>query len=168
MTSQTSPNILRSLRNGRRLTVEVSEASAKRVYRQINMKKSMRLGIVALCLATACLAQEGLTVRTEGKKRVSATEAEKIYLSACSVVQREFGGTRSVRPRVTLILGANRDAVWFDDREITLTKWDPRLFAQGVVVFAFEDLMPLDQRRVLASRAVNWADATVEIDKVGK
>jgi hypothetical protein len=132
------------------------------------MKKSMRLGIVVLSLATACLAQQGLTVRCDRKQKVSATEAEKIYLSACSVVQREFGGVRSVRPRVTLILGANRDAILFNDRKIELTKWEPRLFAQGVVVFAFEDLMPLDQRRVLASRAVNWADATVGIDEVGK
>jgi hypothetical protein len=132
------------------------------------MKKSMRLGIVILSLATACLAQQGLTVRSDGKQKVSSTEAEKIYLSACSVVQREFGGARSVRPRVTLILGTKRDAVLFDDRKIELTKWEPRLFAQGVVVFAFEDLMPLDQRRVLASRAVNWADATVEINEVEK
>jgi hypothetical protein len=132
------------------------------------MKKSMRLGIVILSLTTTGLAQQGLTVRSEGKQKVSATEAEKIYLSACSVVQREFGGARSVRPRVTLILGANRDAILFNDRKVELTKWEPRLFAQGVVVFAFEDLMSLDQRRVLASRAVNWADATVEINEIEK
>jgi hypothetical protein len=132
------------------------------------MNKRLRLAILILSLVTTSLAQEGLSVRAQGKQNVPATEAEKIYLSACSVVQREFGGTKSVRPRVTLILGANRDAVLFDDRKIELTKWEPRLFAQGVVVFAFEDLMPLDQRRVLASRAVNWADATVEINEVEK
>jgi hypothetical protein len=132
------------------------------------MNKRLRLAILILSLVTTSLAQEGLSVRAQGKQNVPATEAEKIYLSACSVVQREFGGTKSVRPRVTLILGANRDAVLFDDRKIELTKWEPRLFAQGVVVFAFEDLMPLDQRRVLASRAVNWADATVGINEVEK
>jgi hypothetical protein len=132
------------------------------------MNQSMRLGIVVLSLATACLAQQGLTVRSDGKQKVSATKAEKIYLSACSVVQREFGSGRSVRPRITLILGANRDAILFNDRIVELTKWEPRLFAQGVVVFAFEDLMPLDQRRVLASRAVNWADATVDINEIEK
>jgi hypothetical protein len=97
-----------------------------------------------------------------------AAEAEKIYLSACSAVQREFGGNRLVRPRVTLILGAHEDVALFQEREIRLTKWDPRLFAQGVVVFAFEDLMPLDHRLVLAARAVNWADATVEIERFEK
>jgi hypothetical protein len=40
--------------------------------------------------------------------------------------------------------------------------------AQGVVVFAFEDLMPVEQRLILAKRAVNWADATVEIERVEK
>src|SRR4051812_35028598 len=104
------------------------------------MNNLLRLGIVVLGLATTCLAQDRLTIRVEGKHKVSATEAEKIYISACSVVQREFGGTREVKPRITLILGAKRDEILFDDREITLTKWDPRLFAQGVVVFAFEDL----------------------------
>jgi hypothetical protein len=132
------------------------------------MKNSMSLGIAVLSLATACFAQQGLTVRSEGKQKVPATEAEKIYLSACSVVQREFGDAKSVRPRVTLILGAKRDAIWFNNREIELTKWEPRLFAQGVVEFAFEDLMPVDQRRVLASRAVNWADATVNINELEK
>lgn len=136
--------------------------------RWMNMNKRLRLAIVILSLVTTCLAQEGLTVRREGKQKVSATEAEKIYLSACSVVQREFGGTRSLRPRVTLVLGADRDVALFRTREIRLTKWEPHLFAQGVVDFAFEDLMPLDQRARLANRALSWAGATVQIDEFEK
>ena len=82
---------------------------------------------------------------------------DKLYLSACSAVQREFGGTRPVRPQVTLVLGADKDEALWDRREIRLIKWNPHLFAQGVVVFAFEDLMPLDERMAVATRAVNWA-----------
>ena len=96
---------------------------------------------MVLSLATACLAQEGLTIHSTVKQKWPAAEAEKIYLSACSAVQREFGSNRAVRPQVTVVLGADKDAVLFDEREIRLTKWDPHLFAQGVVVFAFEDLM---------------------------
>ena len=127
------------------------------------MNKWLRTGIVVLSLATACLAQEGLTIHRKEKQKWPAAEAEKIYLSACSAVQREFGSNRAVRPQVTVVLGADKDAVLFDEREIRLTKWDRHLFAQGVVVFASEDLMPVEQRLILAKRAVNWADATVDI-----
>jgi hypothetical protein len=132
------------------------------------MNNWLRSGIVALSLATACLAQEGLTIHSKVKQKWPAAEAGKIYLSACSAVQREFGSNRAVRPQVTVVLGAEKDAVLFDEREIRLTKWDRHLFAQGVVVFAFEDLMPVEQRLTLAKRAVNWADATVEIERVEK
>jgi hypothetical protein len=132
------------------------------------MNKWLRLGIVVLGLATPCLAQEGLTIHSKAKQKWPAAEAEKIYLSACSAVQREFGSNRAVRPQMTVVLGADKDAVLFDEREIMLTKWDRHLFAQGVVVFAFEDLMPVEQRLILAKRAVNWADATVEIERVEK
>ena len=56
----------------------------------------------------------------------------------------------------------------WDRREIHLTKWDPNLFAQGVVIFAFEELLPTEQRRLLAKRAVTWADSTVELDHFRK
>ena len=132
------------------------------------MNKRLRLGIVVLSLATACLAQEGLTIHSKGKQKWPAAEAEKIYLSACSAVQREFGSNRAVRPQVTVVLGADRDEVSFDKREIRLTKWDRHAFAQGVVLFAFEDLMPVEQRVVLAKRALIWADATLDIEHVEK
>jgi hypothetical protein len=60
-------------------------------------------------------------------------------------------------------LGADKHVLSFDEREIRLTKWDRRAFAQGVVMFAFEDLMPVEQRLMLAKRAVIWADSTVDI-----
>ena len=102
------------------------------------MTNRLRFVIVVLILATACLAQEGLTVHRHGKQKWPAAEAQKIYSSACSVVQREFGGNRSVTPRVTLVLGADKNVVWLEDREIRLTKWDRYAFAQGVVMVAFQ------------------------------
>jgi len=128
----------------------------------------LTLVIVALALPMACLAQEGLTVHSKGKQKWPAAEAQKIYLSACSVVQREFGGNRLVAPRVTLVLGADKNEVWFQDREIRLTKWDRYGFAQGVVWLAFEGLMPSQQRLTIAKRAVNSVDATVDIEQLRK
>lgn len=136
--------------------------------KEVNMNKRLRLEIVVLILTTACLAEEGLTVHSRGKQNWPAIEAEKIYLSACSAVQREFGSNRAIRPQVTIVLGADENMLLFAEREIKLTKWDRHLFAQGIVVFAFWDLMPIEQRRILANRAVDWADATVEIERVEK
>jgi hypothetical protein len=130
------------------------------------MISAMKFSIFVLVLATACLAQEGMTVHFKGKQKWPAAEAEKIYFSACSAVQREFGGNRAVRPQVTVVLGAEKDEVLFDQREITLTKWDRQLFAEGVVIFAFEDLMPVEQRLMLAKRAVIWADSTADVERL--
>jgi len=73
------------------------------------MTNRLRFLIAVLVLATACFAQEGLTVQRNGKQKWPGAEAQKIYLSACSVVQREFGGNRPVAPRVTLVLGADKN-----------------------------------------------------------
>ena len=132
------------------------------------MFSPVKFTISVLFLATACLAQEGMPVYFKGKQKWPAAEAEKIYLSTCSAVQREFGSSRAVRPQVTVVLGADKDEVSFDEREIRLTKWDRHAFAQGVVLFAFEDLMPVDQRLILAKRAVIWDDSTVEVERLAK
>jgi hypothetical protein len=131
------------------------------------MANRLRFGIVVLILATACLAQEGLTVHSKEKQKWPAAEAQKIYLSACSVVQREFGATHSVAPTITLVLGVEKNVVRFDTREIRITKWDRYLFAQGVVILAFEDLM-MDRRTAMAQRAVTWVDATVDVERLTK
>jgi len=132
------------------------------------MKKAARLAVVVFALALGCWPQNFLAVQVKGRQEWPAEEADKLYLSACSVVQREFGGSRPVRPQVTLVLGADKDEALWDRREIRLIRWDPYLFAQGVVVFAFEDLMPLDQRMAVTRRAVNWAGSTVAIRATSK
>jgi hypothetical protein len=132
------------------------------------MTNRLSLLMVFLIMATVSLAQEGLTVQNKGKQKWPAAEAQNIYLSACSVVQREFGGNRSVAPTVTLVLGTDKNEVWFQDREIRLKKWDRYAFAQGVVWLAFEDLMPSQQGLTITKRIVSWADATVDIEQLRK
>src|SRR5579864_4231697 len=127
------------------------------------MFPAVKFTISVLALAGASLAQDGLTIDNKHKESVSTPVAEKIHSSACAVVQREFDIKRPLRPRVRLVLGADKNEVWFAGREIRLTKWDGYAFAQGVVWLAFEDLMPLPQRLTIAKRAVIWADSTVEI-----
>ena len=131
------------------------------------MTGRLKFVIVLLNLATMGLAQEGLTVQSKGKQKLPVAEAQKIYASACAVVQREFGATRPVMHRVILILGANNNEVGFDERQIRLTKWDRGAFAQGVVMLASSDIL-LDRRMSLARRALTWSDATVDAKQLGK
>jgi hypothetical protein len=132
------------------------------------MMNALKFGISILSLAAVCLAQDGLTIDNKHKERVSAPEVKKIYSSACSVVQREFDIGHTLHPQVRLVLGADKNEIWFAGREVRLTKWDRYAFAQGVVWLAFEDLMPSQQRLTIAKRAVSWADSTVEIERLAK
>jgi hypothetical protein len=102
-----------------------------------------------------------LIIRAIGRQK-PPTDAEKVYLSACLAVEREFRSSNPVRPRVTLTLGAAKNEAFWSTREIRLTNWSPELFAQGVVMFAFEDLLPDGKRVDVAKRAVRWADSTVD------
>jgi len=132
------------------------------------VNKSLKLTLVTLALAIACFAQDSMvTVTSKGKQKWPAQEVDKIYLSACSAVQREFGGT-AVRPPVTLVLGADKDGVDLTKRTIQLIKWDRDLFAQGVVLLAFQDLLSPQRRVNMAKRAVNLLDETVDIGEVAK
>ena len=128
----------------------------------------VKFTIYVVALAAASSAQDSLTIDSKHKERVFAPEVEKIYSSACSVVQREFDISHPLHPQVRLVLGADKNEIWFAGREIRLTKWDLHAFAQGVVWLAFEDLMPSQQRLTIAKRAVSWADSTVEIERLAK
>ncbi len=128
------------------------------------MTSVLKAAVLALTLTTACLAQESLiTVSNKGKQKWPPQEVDKIYFSVCSAVQREFGGDRTVSPRLALVLGADKNAVDFDNKKIVLIKWNRELFAQAVVLLAFEDLMTEQRRRTIARRALNWAGATIDV-----
>jgi hypothetical protein len=132
------------------------------------MLTALKFTISVLAFAAACLAQDGLTIDNKHNERVSTPEVQKIYSSVCTVVQREFDFRPPLHPQARLVLGADKNEIWFKGREIRLTKWDRYGFAQGVVWLAFEDLMPSQQRLTIAKRAVTWADSNVEIERVAK
>ncbi len=124
--------------------------------------------VAVLVLTASGWAQTLFGVRVIGKQNWPAKEADRLYLSACTVVQQEFGTRQPVRPRLTLVLGAERNQAFLDKREVRLTQWNPYLFAQGVVIFAFEELMGPDKTLAIAIRAVRWADSVVEINAISK
>lgn len=135
-----------------------------------NACKLLTLFAALLLLTAVSAAQEGLTIRNNTNQEWPSAEAEKIYRSSCAVVQREFGSSRELKPKVTLVVGANKDneGLFFKSREIRLAKWDRYMFAQGIVWLAFEDLMPHEQLLLVSKRAVAWADATVAVGQIAK
>jgi hypothetical protein len=130
--------------------------------------RAIGVGAALLVLATAGWAQGGFTVDSKGKDQVPGVEAQKIYDSACAVVEQQLGANRTVRPQFKVVLGAAENSVNYDRRELKLTKWDPYLFAQAVVMLSFEDLMSPKQRAEMAKRALTWADATIDVHHLTK
>jgi hypothetical protein len=106
------------------------------------------------------------TIYNPRSQTVPYAEAQAIYLSACKAVEQEFSRTDPVRPRLTLLLGAGNDRVYYPKREIQLTKWDKYQFAEGVVLLAVDDLLTEDKKISLTRLAVLEADSTVDISEL--
>jgi hypothetical protein len=136
--------------------------------KKVVMARPLVLPIAILLLVTAGVAQDGLTISAKAKPPQLMEEAHELYLSACATVQHEFGRSQPPRPKVTLVLGADEDGVLRGKGEVRLRKWDRYLFAQGVVVLAFDQLMPTEEKLTMAEHAVSWADATVDVKQLRK
>ncbi len=133
------------------------------------MKNMLKSAMLVAAFASICCAQEGnVNVSSEGKQKWSPSEVNKVYLSACTAVQREFGNSIVLRPTIALVLGAEKDAVDFDKKTILLKRWDRSIFAEGVVILAFEDLLSPQRRIRITNRAVNLAQATVNVGEIPK
>jgi hypothetical protein len=89
-------------------------------------------------------------------------------VSACMAVQREFDNSIVLRPTIALVLGADKNSVNFDKKTILLRRWDRSLFAEGVVILAFEDLLTPQRRMMMTNRAVYLAQATVNAGDITK
>lgn len=89
-------------------------------------------------------------------------QAEKLYQNACEVVKRDFHGTTDLRPRFTVIIGTDHNEV-HGRSEIWLKQWNPAMFAEGVVVLAFEHVLTPDAIKQMGERAVRYSDATINV-----
>lgn len=132
------------------------------------MSKAFQFAIAVLLLTAASGAQSFLVIQGAARQRVPPEAADKIYQSAMAAVQHEFAGSRPAGPQITVVVNADRNEVVWDKRQIRLVRWDPYLFAQGVVIFAFEDLMPTDRRLAIARRALTVAGSTVDAHALAK
>ena len=109
---------------------------------EVDVSKRLGLTIAVLFVATSGLAQDRLILSGKVSPQVRL-EARTLYAAVCTTAEREFGATRPLRPKVVLVLSADHDVVDWERSRITLRKWDPYLFAQGVIAFAYRQLMPL-------------------------
>jgi hypothetical protein len=94
-------------------------------------------------------------------------ETEGIYHSACPVVQREFHkGASEPCPHFTGHIGAERNELHSrrtQDGQIWMKKWGPIVFAQGVVVLTFDQMLTLDVIVELGNRVVQQSNAVIDV-----
>src|SRR5260370_28219997 len=120
-------------------------------FRLAGQQKVRMLKTIAalLFLASTCIAQSSadgfFVVRNIKKPGTLLTpaqmrEAEKLYQSACAVVQRDFHGNAELHPRFTVLLGADRNEA-HGRTEIWLKQWSQTMFTEGVVVLAFGQVL---------------------------
>lgn len=126
----------------------------------------IRSALCIMVLGTSCIAQEGLTIQHRSKEKVQEAEVQKLYVSACAVVRQEFHDSHLNNPAVTLVVGADKDEMVSQEREIRLVRWNPYLFAQGVVMLAFQDLLPVERKVSMTTRAVSQAGASVAVQQL--
>ena len=124
-----------------------------------------------LFLASACVGQSSAdrffvvrNIKQSGDLLTPAqmSEAERLYLNACAVVQRDFHGNGELRPRFTVLLGMERNEV-HGKTEIWLQRWSQSIFTEGVVVLAFDQVLTEDVIKQLGRQAVQRAAATVDL-----
>jgi hypothetical protein len=67
----------------------------------------------------------------------------------------------------TVVIGADQNQVLSrrltQDDEIWMKRWDPDVFAQGVVLLAVDQSLTPDVVKRLGKRAVRYSNATVDI-----
>ena len=97
-------------------------------------------------------------------------QAENLYSLVCAVVKEDFhSGAVELHPHFTVLIGAQRNEVHTrpvrseGGAELWMKKWNPMVFAQGVVVLAFDEMLTRDVITRLGNRALRYSNATVDV-----
>jgi hypothetical protein len=123
--------------------------------------KRLGLTIAVLFTAAAALAKDELVVSARVNPQ-GREQAWKIYIAACTTMEREFGATHLLRPRIVLVLSAQNDRLDWEQSEIRLREWDPYLFTQEVMALAYRQLMLLHAGPAQKERFLKWCRRTAE------
>jgi hypothetical protein len=139
----------------------------------------LKLFLTLIVLVSAGLAQSSsdgsFSVRHSKRTNFSLgptemRQAENLYSIVCAVVKHDFNnGAGELHPRFTVVIGTERNEVHTAGLqadhgfEIWMKKWNPTVFAQGVVVVAFDQMLTRDVITQLGNRAIRYSNATVDV-----
>ena len=107
------------------------------------------ISILLFAISLPALAQAPELFEVSNPKHVhfDAQEAMRSYLQAVSEVETEYHVLEHLTPKFSLVLGVDKNAiVWPNYKtsqgaEIRLTRWDPRIFRQGVIALSINELL---------------------------
>jgi hypothetical protein len=143
----------------------VGAASPNLAYAQLQ-RNTQQLDHQEIVSGDSPSAEDSFPIDNPRNQTIPVSEAKTIYLSACRVVEQEFGRTDPIRPRLKLLIGSESDRVYFPKHEIQLKKWDKYKFAQGVVMLAADALLPQEKKISLTKLAVSEAEGTVDVHEL--
>jgi len=143
----------------------VGAASPNLAYAQLQ-SNTQQLDHQEIVSGDSPSAEDSFPIDNPRNQTIPVSEAKTIYLSACRVVEQEFGRTDPIRPRLKLLIGSESDRVYFPKHEIQLKKWDKYKFAQGVVMLAADALLPQEKKISLTKLAVSEAEGTVDVHEL--
>ncbi len=90
-------------------------------------------------------------------------EIERVYLSECEAVEKEYNRATGIRPCSTLRFGAESNVLRFPMRAHQLKKGDGFKFTEAVVELALHDMVSSEDVDRLSGTAASAAGATVNI-----
>lgn len=126
-----------------------------------NLHKLVAIGI----LCTQIAAAQSFAIRNPNHQTWPQAEAEKIYKFAAQLVEAEFKPRQPVHPQFTLVLGYEKDQLDVNTSELRLRKWDRRMFTEGVILFGFEQMLPVDAKQRLVERALKESDSVLTVNQ---
>jgi len=138
----------------------------------------MRLPISVLFLAISvpALAQahELFEVSNPKHMQFNSEEAMKSYLQSVSEVEAEYHLLQHLTPKFALVLGVDRNSlVWPNYKtsqgaEIRLTRWEPRIFRQGVIALSINELLRPENVTRLELHIESIEEAVVDVRSLRK
>jgi|SRR5215475_8776453 len=134
------------------------------------------ISILFLAISVPALAQahELFEVSNPKHMQFNSEEAMKSYLQSVSEVEAEYHLLQHLTPKFALVLGVDRNSlVWPNYKtsqgaEIRLTRWEPRIFRQGVIALSINELLRPENVTRLELHIESIEEAVVDVRSLRK